>query len=1322
MATVTSDAKFSKQATLSNDIERSEVMVLRFLGSLKITVVLFALSLVLVLVGTLAQDEMNMQQVKERYFLDWIAALHVDDFFPQAFFPHERPIEIVLPFPGGALIGVLLMVNLIAAKVTRFKIHAKGSQLIAGCVFLAIGAALTAAIVFGGHSTEGLQGAPPISYPTLWRCVQVALGAGAVGMVFVAMGQKNHVVKSLAYSLAAVLGIVLMYTIFSGTRIGDPGLRIVWQLAKGLGAGLVLMVGCLLVFDRQGGNVLLHLGVALLMVGQFAFGDRQLEQRMNLVEGESTNSLVNMDRLEMTIISRKEGVDEVTAIPGSRLRSAAESKTTITDPKLPVSIKVLSFFENSKLQETESGGSNPADTGIGTRYKAVELRKHGGTDSNINIASAYVELMDKSEGKSLGTFLISQLISDRELLFPGEPVENQFDDVTVGESEYMIGLKFHREVKPYWVQLEDVRRIDYSGTDTPRDYRSYVRIFDTETGKDMREQIWMNNPLRYRGETFFQSSYTALPSGKELTGLQVVRNSGWLIPYVACSITALGMLVHFLGTLSRFIARRERETRQRKKKTEGVALPRPRPMPSNLGPVLAIAAMGVFAVVSLVPWSAVYNAWRPSERDQKYDFYAAGMLPTQFGGRVMPLDAYARQTLKAISNRESLYLVIPEQYGEEENESANAVEAKNVNFSQEESETGDDESEGNSDELENDDNESEGGKPTDDGDDESSDDRSADDSDEAEEDEEEDPLAKIKDRVGGKAKKISALQWLMELAIDEQGTRHLPMFRIDSQEIRSELGLERRKSKLYSLMELLENWGRVSELISVAREKVRNMEDLSFKEKKLLELDNRTRQFTITAKAFQEQEFPVIPASLFPSGTTEEQMEGFRTRIRRELQAEMDDLAQSSAPSIIPPPQSIASDGGIDPKWKPFASAFFENDKAKVLSTGGEKAKPLVDHFTELLTAYEKEDHAGFNAAVDKHLEEVQAYPVVGYTPKRVSLERWMNSNWPTGVATVFYILCVVLGLIYFATGMDQVRLTTIGILLIALVIHSIAIVGRIYITGRAPVINIYSSAVFIGWAAVLFGLGSEFIFQRGFGSILASTSGMLTLLVAYGLNTGDTMPVLQAVLDTQFWLATHVISVSLGYVATLVAGMLGIGYLIVDSRAIKVLVSILVRILPALPLTAWLSGRFLEKADQHKADETSRRNLYRMCYGASCFGILFSFVGTVLGGLWADDSWGRFWGWDPKENGALLIVIWNALMLHARWDGMVKGRGFAVLAIGGNIVTAWSWFGTNELGIGLHSYGFTEGVLMWLMIFVASQLFFILFGMSYRRSENQLT
>ena len=135
--------------------------------------------------------------------------------------------------------------------------------------------------------------------------------------------------------------------------------------------------------------------------------------------------------------------------------------------------------------------------------------------------------------------------------------------------------------------------------------------------------------------------------------------------------------------------------------------------------------------------------------------------------------------------------------------------------------------------------------------------------------------------------------------------------------------------------------------------------------------------------------------------------------------------------------------------------------------------------------------------------------------------------------------------------------------------------------------------------------------------------------------------------------------------------------------------------------------GVFTASLDKATADA-----LARMVYGIVCFATLFSFAGTVLGGIWADQSWGRFWGWDPKENGALIIVVWNAIILHARWGGMVKQRGLMNLAIFGNIVTSWSWFGTNMLGVGLHSYGFTDAAFWVLSGFIVSQLAFIGVGL----------
>jgi ABC-type transport system involved in cytochrome c biogenesis permease subunit len=178
----------------------------------------------------------------------------------------------------------------------------------------------------------------------------------------------------------------------------------------------------------------------------------------------------------------------------------------------------------------------------------------------------------------------------------------------------------------------------------------------------------------------------------------------------------------------------------------------------------------------------------------------------------------------------------------------------------------------------------------------------------------------------------------------------------------------------------------------------------------------------------------------------------------------------------------------------------------------------------------------------------------------------------------------------------------------------------------------------------------------------------------------------MQAVLDSNFGLATHVPTVTLGYSATFLAGLIAAIYL-VRTRLFS------------------------------DVDRDTEKAVGGMVYGSLCFALLFSFVGTVLGGIWADQSWGRFWGWDPKENGALMIVLWNALILHARWAKIAGTTGIMQLAIVGNIITAWSWFGTNMLGVGLHSYGFMDSAFFWLVAFVLLQAALILLG--YRRARS---
>ena len=268
----------------------------------------------------------------------------------------------------------------------------------------------------------------------------------------------------------------------------------------------------------------------------------------------------------------------------------------------------------------------------------------------------------------------------------------------------------------------------------------------------------------------------------------------------------------------------------------------------------------------------------------------------------------------------------------------------------------------------------------------------------------------------------------------------------------------------------------------------------------------------------------------------------------------------------------------------------------------------------------------------------------------------------------------------------DLLQPAAFGLLCGGALVHTAGLVARIVLQGRPPVTNLYSSAVFVGWSAVILGIGLERMYRRGFATAIAAAAGFGSLIIAHHLSAdGDTMEMMRAVLDSNFWLAIHVVTITIGYAGTFLAGALAIGHT-------------------------------LRKHFAPRLDPSATRTLVSMTYGTICFALFFSFVGTVLGGIWADQSWGRFWGWDPKENGALLIVLWNALILHARWGGYVRERGIMTMAIFGNVVTSLSWFGVNMLGIGLHSYGFMDRAVWALAVFIASQFLLMALSLLPRR------
>ena len=384
----------------------------------------------------------------------------------------------------------------------------------------------------------------------------------------------------------------------------------------------------------------------------------------------------------------------------------------------------------------------------------------------------------------------------------------------------------------------------------------------------------------------------------------------------------------------------------------------------------------------------------------------------------------------------------------------------------------------------------------------------------------------------------------------------------------------------------------------------------------------------------------------------------------------------ASMTEVYTTPSGTGADG-----WKKLPDSLMDSVEKGALH-------PSTLAFARLGDAYRAKDPAAFNSAIRDYrvwLLGNRADPF-----KKSSAEVLFNAIAPFYLCMILYVvafLCAIFSWLWLDATLRQ---AAFRVLLIGLTLHTLGLVTRMMLESRPPVTNLYSSAIFIGWGAIILSTAIELFHRNAIGTAVASVVGFATLLIAHHLSlSGDTLEMMRAVLDTNFWLATHVVVITLGYASTFLAGTIAIVYLI--RRAFG------------------------------NVPQSTAASLRGMVYGVICFATLASFVGTVLGGIWADQSWGRFWGWDPKENGALLIVIWNAIILHARWGGMIRERGMMVMAVFGNIVTSWSWFGTNMLGIGLHSYGFTDAAFLWLSAFMISQVLVMALGLIRERGPKVL-
>ncbi len=295
---------------------------------------------------------------------------------------------------------------------------------------------------------------------------------------------------------------------------------------------------------KKSGIVLIHTGVVLLLIGQLVTQLVQEDSYMWLNEGGMSNFLESFHEDELVIIDRTDQLkDDVVSIPTSLLKRPGE----IQDLKLPFQIKVRSFFPNSsivKRADSPQVQSTLINRGLGLDMK-IDAREIPVTyqPDERNITSAIIEILSREE--SIGVWLVSNIFDDR---FPAQTF-------THAGRDYKIALRYKRRYLPFELTLVDFTHDRYPGTDIPKNYSSKVRLFNSRTGEDRQVLIYMNHPLRYEGLTFYQASF-----GKDDTAsmFQVVRNPGYFIPYLACILTALGLLVQFTISLTAFAVKRSK--------------------------------------------------------------------------------------------------------------------------------------------------------------------------------------------------------------------------------------------------------------------------------------------------------------------------------------------------------------------------------------------------------------------------------------------------------------------------------------------------------------------------------------------------------------------------------------------------------------------------------------------------------------------------------------------------------------------------------------------------------------------------------------------
>ena len=559
--------------------------------------------------------------------------------------------------------------------------------------------------------------------------------------------------------------------------------------------------------------------------------------------------------------------------------------------------------------------------------------------------------------------------------------------------------------------------------------------------------------------------------------------------------------------------------------------------------------------------------------------------------------------------------------------------------------------------------------------------------------------------------KQSATQWLARLLFDPQRTREDKIFLINNPLIAETLGIKPEEKRRYSFSELQSVYPKLQKLAESAQavnSKERNViENELIRVYQNLQLYSKLSlsfafalphpDFTIHDKGVKEEFGLSMKTDVYSyldlalrAAHLQQSLEILQTRPETQWTDASKEVVQATGnlfhwsmlyhdlplhfvPSFTPDKQQWSSAWDILPEALRSAEGQAE-----------------MEQLQEMLSNYWNGHQIAFDLNVKRLLESFRKRPAQNYPVRwsAIQLELLYNQIQPFFWAKCLYLIAFLLVLLSFIFRQAFFRKLPFWFIVAAFLIQVSGMLMRIIILQRPPVSSLYETFIFVAFIAVLAGFFIERVRKNGLGLFVASLSGLTFLLIAgkFALE-GDTLKMLVAVLNSNFWLSTHVLSITTGYAGVCVAGIVGHVYI--------------------------LQAIFKSK-DKQLLEDT-----YKVLLGTLGFGLTMTFLGTNLGGIWADQSWGRFWGWDPKENGALMIILWTAMLFHAKVGDLIGPLGLAVGSVFGVIVVMWAWFGVNLLSIGLHSYGFTSGLATNLTIYVVLQLLFL--AITYPLAKRKL-